>query len=99
MCIALTLCGAQPYFSKPVRRACPRIYYGCSLSQNASVSYWLGWRQPEFYRNHHKFDVGNSADDSVAEWTSTQGFESTIPRYRVKHVNLDAILPVTIIMA
>ena len=59
---------------------------------------WVG-AQPEFYRNHHKFDVGNSADDSVAEWTSTQGFESTIPRYRVKNLNLDAILPVTIIMA
>ena len=64
----------------------------------AFLTGWVGG-QPEFYRNHHKFGVGNSADDSVAEWTSTQGFESTIPRYRVKNLNLDAILPVTIIMA
>jgi hypothetical protein len=59
----------------------------------------MGWRQPDFYQHHHKSDVGVGGDEGVAEWASVQCFESTTPRYRVENLNLDAILPVTIMMA
>jgi len=44
-------------------------------------------------------DLGDGADDCVAEWVSVQCFESTTPRYRVESLNFDAILLVMIMMA